>query len=176
MNAGGSWWRRLDQSGAPLLLARIVLAATFLYMGTNKLNEPFDFLKQLRLYHMLPTEPPLFINAAAIVLPWLEIIVGTALLLGLRLRGAAAMIALMLCVFSPAILIRTLHIRAEEGTPFFQIAFDCGCGTGVVTVWTKLLGNVGLLALAFVALLSRSERFCLSAWMNRPERSAAPRG
>jgi len=163
----GSWLRRLDDTGLPLLLARVILAATFIYMGSMKLGEPFEFLKQVRQYRMLPETPAIYLNAIVIVLPWLEIVAGVALLIGLRFRGAAAAIALMLLVFTPAILIRALQIQADTGSSFFDIVFDCGCGTGPVTIWTKLLGNVGLFTLTLVVLLSRSRRFCLAAWFDR---------
>ena len=153
----------MDGSGIPLLLARLVLAATFIYMGVIKLGEPFDFLKQLRMYHMLPESPPLFMNTTAIVLPWLEIVAGVALIIGFSLRGAAAMIGIMLCVFTPAILVRALAIQAEKGISFFEIAFDCGCGSGPVVIWTKLLTNAGLFALVVIALWSRSRRYCAVA-------------
>lgn len=162
MNGNGSWLRRIDETGVPLLLARVILAATFLYMGSMKVGEPFDFLKQIRQYQMLPETPPIYLNATAIVLPWLEIVAGAALLIGLRFRGAAAAIALMLLVFTPAILIRALHIQAEKGISFFDIVFDCGCGSGPVTIWTKLLANIGLFTLAMLALVSRSRKLCLS--------------
>jgi len=167
MNGNGSWLRRIDETGVPLLLARVILAATFLYVGSMKVGEPFDFLKQVRSYQMLPETPPIYLNATAIVLPWLEIVAGVALLVGLRFRGAAAAIISMLMVFTPAILIRALHIQADKGISFFEIVFDCGCGSGPVTIWTKLLGNAGLLALSFVVILSRSGRFSLAAWFDR---------
>jgi len=167
MRGSHYWLRRLDDSGVPLLIARIILAGTFIYMGSMKLGEPFDFLKQVRLYHLLPETPPIYLNATAIVLPWMEIVAGVALLIGLRFRGAAAAIALMLLVFTPAILIRALHIQAEVGGSFFDVVFDCGCGSGPVTIWTKLLGNVGLLTLALLALISRSRKLCLSNWPAR---------
>ena len=167
MSGHGSWLRSVDETGVPLLFARVILAATFLYMGSMKVDEPFEFLKQVRQYQMLPETPAIYLNATAIVLPWLEIVAGIALLIGLRFRGAAAAIALMLLVFTPAILIRGLHILSEKGGSFFEVVFDCGCGTGPVTIWTKLLGNVGLFVLALVVLLSRSRRFSLAAWFDR---------
>ncbi len=160
MIATPSFWRRWDDSGVPLLAARAVLAGMFIYMGSAKIQEPFDFLKQLRLYQMLPENPPVFLNASAMIVPWLEIVVGTALLVGLYLRGGAAAAAIMLAVFTPAILIRALAIQAENGISFFDVVFDCGCGGGPVVIWTKLLGNFGLFALAITALASRSRRFC----------------
>ncbi len=167
MNAGSSWVRRLDETGAPFLIARIVLALTFIYMGSMKLGEPIEFLKQIRLYHMLPESPPIFLNAAAIVLPWLEIVAGVALLIGLRFQGAAAAVAILLLIFTPAILIRGLQILAEKGGSFFSLVFDCGCGSGPVVIWTKILANLGLLALAILVLLSRSRKLCLSSVLDR---------
>jgi len=159
MNAARPFLRRLDDSGVPLLLARLILAVTFLYMGSHKIAAPVEFLKLIRAYQMLPETPPISLNSLAIVLPWMEVVAGTALLVGIRVRGAAAMIAVMLAVFTPAILIRALAIRAETGKSFFEIAFDCGCGSGPVIIWTKLLGNVALFAVALLAMLSRSRRF-----------------
>ena len=131
--------RRVDASGLPLLLARLLLGGLFVYMGIHKVLDPKDFLLQVRAYGLLPETPAFFLNGAAIVLPWLEVACGIALILGAWVRGAAVLIALMLAAFTPAIFLRAMAIRAELGTPFFQIEFDCGCGAGVVIIWEKLL-------------------------------------
>ena len=119
--------RKLDQTEIPVtMLIRLALGAYFIYSGLEKAGVPTDFLKNIHLYQMMPEDPPFFLNAVATVMPWLEIVCGTALVLGVGIRGAAANLLVMLLVFSPAILLRALAIRAEEGTPFFEIAFDCG--------------------------------------------------
>ena len=154
--------RRADRSGLPLLAARLIVGGTFIYMGLLKALDPVAFLKNVRLYEMLPESPGIFVNAVAIVFPWLEIVCGLVLILGVYLRGAALVAAVMLSVFTPAILLRTMDLAAAGGISFFKVAFDCGCGTGVVVAWQKVLTNLGLFFLALLALLSRSRRFCPS--------------
>ncbi len=167
-STGVSTLRRLDRSGLPLLIARVVLGGLFVYMGTSKVSHPIEFLKQIRLYHMMPEDPPHFLTLTAIVLPWIELLTGVALILGIWLRGAALLIAVMLAVFTPAIFLRAWAIHNQTGTPFLAIQFDCGCGAGVVVTWKKLLENTGLFFLALYAMISSSRRFCLSFLFARP--------
>jgi putative oxidoreductase len=164
--------RRLDRTGVPLLVARLLLGCLFIYMGALKVAHPIEFLKQVRLYHMMPEDPPYFLTVTAITLPWVEIVTGIALILGIGLRGSALLMVGMLAVFTPAILLRALAIRAETGIPFFDIKFDCGCGAGVVITWRKLLENTGLIVLALLVLVSQSRRFCLPNLFCRTRPSA----
>lgn len=156
-----NFWQRLDRSGIPLLAARLILGATFIYMGYKKIGDPVGFLKQVRMYEMIPEGTPLLLNSIAIILPWMEVATGIALILGVALRGAALIQLVMLVMFSGAIFLRTMDIMKAESTPFLQVAFDCGCGSGVVVIWKKLLSNLGLCLLTFIPLLSLSRRFCL---------------
>ena len=172
MAADKSVFRRLNAGGVAPLAARLALGGLFVYAGLVKVGNPIDFLKQLHEYHVLPESPPIVINSVAIVLPWLEVIAGAALILGAYVRGAAAAIAIMFVAFTPAIFLRALVIRATEGTPFFEIAFDCGCGTGVEIAWRKLVANGGLFLLSAFVLFSRSPRIGLGSWLEH--RRAAP--
>lgn len=166
--------RKLDQTEIPVtMLIRLALGAYFVYSGIEKVADPFVFLKNIRLYQMLPEDPPFFLNAVAAVMPWLEIVCGMALVFGIGIRGAAANLLVMLLVFTPAIFLRALAIRAEEGTPFFEIAFDCGCGSGVVVTWRKLCFNGMLIVGALVVLFARSRKYCLSRWVDRLRGDAA---
>jgi len=160
--------RRMDDTGVPLLVVRIVLAGLFLKMGLSKMLDPIDFLKLTREYHMLPETPSYFLNLTAVVLPALELVCGLALLVGLPVRGAAVTLLAMLVVFTGAIFLRSLDIHAQGGIAYCAIKFDCGCGTGEVYICRKLLENGGLLFLSLVAVFSRSRRFCLSALLQRP--------
>ena len=165
--------RRIDETGIALLVFRLVLGVLFVWMGWNKVADPVGFLKQIHLYDLLPESPGIFLNATAIVLPWIEIVCGVALLVGVLLRGAALALAAMLLVFTPAIFLRAVAMMAETGTPFFELSFDCGCGAGEVVTWTKLLENTLLFLTTILILLSRSRRFCLASWLDR--RPPAPR-
>jgi len=161
-------FRKLDQGKIPVtILIRMALGAYFVYSGFEKVGVPLDFLKNIRQYEMMPEEPPFVLNAVATVLPWLEVVCGIALVFGIGIRGAAANLLLMLLVFTPAILLRALTIRAESGTPFFEIAFDCGCGSGVVVIWRKLCFNGMLIVASLVVLLARSRKYTLSRWLDR---------
>jgi uncharacterized membrane protein YphA (DoxX/SURF4 family) len=128
------------------VLARLFLGAVFLYMGLNKALHPVEFLKLLRQYDLLPQ--PLWLNLAAASLPWFEIFCGLFLLLGIAVRGTAAIAIAMLVPFTVAVILRALALRNAGGLPFCAIKFDCGCGAGEVFVCRKLAENILLTAIS----------------------------
>lgn len=174
MAVGNSLIRRLDKPAIPWsVVIRVFLGAYFIYAGYNKVVDPAAFLKAIRLYGVFPEDPAIFINATAIILPWLEIVCGAALVLGLFRRGAGLLIALMLCVFTPVILLQALAVMGEEGISFFAVEFDCGCGTGDDIIWIKLCKNTGLFVLALFTVLSQSTRYSVAALLERRRPSTA---
>lgn len=160
-----SLMRRLDETGVPLLLARLILGGVFIYMGAVKLDDPVAFLKLINQYKM--NLSPMFLNSVAVVLPWFEILCGTALLLGIFVRGAAGLIAVMLLAFTPVVLIRAFGMMAAEGIRFMDVKFDCGCGGGEVYIWKKTIENSVLFLLSLLALFSCSRRFTLAKLLSR---------
>ncbi|MBU0719192.1 MAG: DoxX family membrane protein [Planctomycetes bacterium] len=168
MSKSPSTVRRLLDSGVVLLALRVFLGIYFIRTGIVKALDPTDFLKSVHLYGFLPENPPFLLNGTAIVLPYLEVVCGLALVVGAWLRGAALQIGLMLVVFMPAILLRTAAMmQADPALSFFDVKFDCGCGTGVEIIWIKMLKNSGLFLLALMVLFSRSRLLCLDGWRTR---------
>jgi len=153
-------WGRLDASGVPLLAARLIVGGVFIVLGLNKLRDPVAFLKAVREYQLVADGSHLLKFIAA-VLPWVEVLCGALLVLGVAIRGNALVLLGLLVVFSGAIAARALEMHAAEGGAFCALKFDCGCGTGVEYVCRKLPENVGLALLALLALASRSRRLCL---------------
>jgi uncharacterized membrane protein YphA (DoxX/SURF4 family) len=74
------WVRKLDATGWPLLLARIIVGFTFLYYGAEKIGDPIPFLKSLKGYDVLPLHPSWVINSLAVVLPWVEVMCAAAVI------------------------------------------------------------------------------------------------
>jgi len=168
---------RLDSTGVPLLLIRLALGGFFAYSAVAKIvDEPSAFLKAVKMYNVLPLHPPHLVNTVAIVVPWLELICGLALVLGVLIRGASLTILLMLCVFTPALYMYAIKLLNEgHFESFCDVSFDCGCGTGVEWMCCKIPSNLALLVLALLALLSKSRRFCLTGlpgWL-RDRKAAA---
>ncbi len=169
MNGRESFIGQVDRTGIPLLIARLLVGGWFIYLAINKLLDPIEFLKQVHEYGLVPDSMPIALNTIAIVLPFLEIACGLALITGSAVRGSAATIALMLVAFYPPLIVRALSIYHETGVAFCDVRFDCGCGTGEVFICSKLAENTVLLALSMLALLSRSRRFCLGACCTEKE-------
>jgi len=152
---------RLDASGVPLLLARLAVGITFVVMGWSKLSDPVAFLKALREYDMFPPGQPWLMNATAAALPFAELLCGALLLAGAAVRGTALFLLALMVVFTLAIAVRASALAESGSVPLCSIAFDCGCGGGVVNACNKLAQNGALIVLCAVAVASRSRRWCL---------------
>jgi hypothetical protein len=102
---------------------------------------------------MLPEQPPWLLNIISIWIPWLELSTGLCIIINQARRPAALLSCTMLFIFTGAIVLRALEVHDSGGQAFCQIAFDCGCGTGVVNICTKLVENILMIAAtAFIAL------------------------
>ncbi len=105
-----------------LLVIRLILGGVFVYASVDKIIHPAAFAEAVYNYQILPDA---LINLTAIVLPWLELILGAFLILGLWLPGAALLCNLLLITFFGALvfnLARGLDIHcgcfstSQEGT------------------------------------------------------------
>lgn len=143
------------------LAARLLLGGTFIALGLHKLADPIAFMKAIREYHMVAPERFVVVNAIAALLPWLEVLLGLLLVLGIAVRGSALALAILLIVFTTAIVLRAHAIQTLQGIAFCDVAFDCGCGTGVERVCTKVPENLLLLGLALLLAIRGAARFCL---------------
>ncbi len=124
--------------------AQFVLAAFFAVAGFFKIADPPGFAHEIHNYGLVPGAA---VNAMALVLPWLELVTGVALFLGIARRSAARIFGLLLMVFIVA-----LSINLARGKPV-----DCGCfGTATVQktdaerlneMKVAILRDVGLLLL-----------------------------
>lgn len=142
-----------------LLVARLVAGGMFIHLGAAKLDDQVTFLKLIRQYDIVET--PWVLNAIAAWVPWLEIWFGALLVVGAAVRGTALVMLAMVVAFTLAVHDRGSVLAAEQGLSLCEVAFDCGCGTGVVNVCRKLAENVGLAVLLVIAVLSGTRRWCL---------------
>lgn len=95
------------------LAARIIVGCLFIYAGFDKIRHPDLFAEAVYNYQLLPKTA---VNIVAIWLPWLELLCGGLLLLGVWTRGSALLVIGMLIVFLGA-----LGYNLARG-------LDVGCG------------------------------------------------
>ena len=168
MNPSPGMLRRADDSGIPLLIARLLLGGIMISYAVPKILEPIDFLKEIHNYHIMPANPPQLINLAAVVLPWIELLGSVVLILGVFRRSASTLFTGLLVFFTVALLLRAFGIYSAEQMAFCDIIFDCGCGHGEVYICRKVAENAFLIVLAAYGMVSRSTRLCLASWWHRP--------
>ena len=82
------------------LSARLILGAIFLSASIDKIAHPAEFAIIVSNYQILPG---CLVNIVAIVLPWLEAILGLFIVCGWWLPGAAALADLLLVCFLGAL-------------------------------------------------------------------------
>ena len=120
-------WTR---QGGLFLAARLTLGGVFVYASFDKILHPAAFAEAVHRYQILPDG---LINLTAIVLPWLELVVGSFLILGFWMPGTVLMSNLLLMVFMGALLFNVVR----------GLDINCGCfSTDVaessIGIWTIL--------------------------------------
>ena len=78
-------------------ILRVLLGAVFLVSGFEKVTQPYqNFVYILQAYDILPT---MMEKGVALFFPWLELMVGMFVVLGLWLKMGLRVVVGMLCVF-----------------------------------------------------------------------------
>lgn len=98
------------------IFARMALGFVFLFAAWDKIVDPAAFAKIIRNYQILPD---MLIYGVALVLPWIEVVVGMSLITGFLSRGASLSACLMMAVFLAA-----MAWAWHKG-----ISTQCGCFT-----------------------------------------------
>jgi uncharacterized membrane protein YphA (DoxX/SURF4 family) len=135
-----------DWSGWPLvcLLARVYLGGVFLMACWHKILDPASFAVDIATYQMLPVE---LVNPMAVVLPWIELLAGLMMVLGLGSRASGLLVSGMMAVFIVAV------------TSAWQrgLQMSCGCFASKAMAEDPISGltvlrDLGWLALGLVVL------------------------
>jgi putative oxidoreductase len=132
-----------------LSVLRIALGAVFLYAGAIKISDPQAFAGNIAAYKLLPYFAD-YLTAA--ILPWLEVFSGLLLIVGLRVRAAAAM----------AIILNVVFMAALAAAMVRGLDIDCGCfkqGGSKTPAWLALARDAVLLSVALIVFRSAGRNF-----------------
>ncbi len=116
---------------------RVLLGVIFVDFALSKIMRPAVFALNVVDYGMMPSWG---VNLWALYLPWVELIAGLFLLLGIRTRAAATLIGGMNIIFIVG-LVKVIM----QGLPI-----TCGCvgEAGEPVTWWKVLKNTGMLVMS----------------------------
>ena len=138
---------------AAIVFLRLLIGGLFLWAGLSKLGSPLQTLATVYSYQIVL--PDLLASLVAAALPWMEILLGTALLAGIWLPVATGWTATVLVFFS--------MMTAQAW--WRELPIDCGCVdlsvlhpalAALTTPGGATLRNLVLLVLtALLAVLAR---------------------
>ena len=146
-------WRELGWRGWVGLVSRLTLGGVLFVAGALKVTNPGESVVAVRAYRLLPFELTTIVGYA---LPFIEVVVGLALIIGLFTRWSAIIGGLLMLAF--IIGISSAWARG--------LSLDCGCfgGGGEIPLEDALAAypweiarDAGLLAMgAWLAVLPRT--------------------
>ncbi|MFO0832167.1 MAG: MauE/DoxX family redox-associated membrane protein [Phycisphaerales bacterium] len=142
--APGSFTHTLACWAPPL--GRLLLGGLFVLAGSLKLQDPQAFLFAIKGFKILP---PHLAYTMAFVIPSVEIVAGTMLVLGLWSRAAALVLAALLVSFILGILNVLAHGYDTKCSCFGKVEWPCTGGVG----WCQIIRNLAMMALALPIFL-----------------------
>jgi uncharacterized membrane protein YphA (DoxX/SURF4 family) len=146
--------RLKDALASPWLTVRvqIALGLFFVVAALPKLVDPPSFAHMIYNYRLVPGS---LVNLFALAMPWVELLAGLALILGIWTRASAGLVAALLLVFVAAI-----SMNLARGN-----AIDCGCfdvsaanrtpAERLADMRLVVLRDVGMLAMAAQVLWAK---------------------
>lgn len=118
---------------------RLLLGAVYLYASYEKILNPQAFAQAVYNYQILPDSA---VNLAALILPWLEALLGLCLIAGLWLPGATVVSTGLLAIF-----IGALVFNQMRGLDIYCGCFSTETSDGPAGLGT-VVRDVGLLAVS----------------------------
>ncbi len=133
-----------------LFAFRLIVGGIFIWAGVSKIADPLSFAQNIRNYQLVGQSLSF---VTAVFLPWVELIAGLWLIIGLYPKSSALLISCLLGFF-----IVLVAITMARG-----LNVDCGCfGTfSRQADWWLIAEDSLWLALSLVLLFSPANDFCL---------------
>ena len=130
-----------------ILLVRVLLGGLFIVASLDKIVDPYAFTTSILNYKVIDST---FATATATFLPWLELLCGIGLILGLYPRGSLLLITAMLIVFT--ILVASALFRGFD--------ISCGCFSQDPNAskigYQKILENCGMIVLGIYLMFAKN--------------------
>jgi uncharacterized membrane protein YphA (DoxX/SURF4 family) len=145
------------------LALRWSLAITFIYACIHKISVPYDFALQVATYQLLPLS---IINLQAVILPWVELVTGVLLIVGLFTRPAALITCGMNIMFIVAI---ALALSAD-------LQLQCGCfaaaDVGDQMDSSLIVRDAIFLVIGAAVVAIRPDRLTVDRWLEKRRQTA----
>lgn len=142
-----------------VLIGRWLLGVMFIASALGKIVDPSAFADNVAAYRLLPVQ---FVNLLAMVMPWLELLVGLSLVNKVNFRSGALL----------AVLLNVVFIAAAASAVARGLDIECGCITIARSKvgWSLIARDAVFVVLASVVLL-HSDRPAVSpiTATNRPD-------
>jgi len=130
-------------SNAGVLLLRLVLGGIFIVAGASKIGHAAEFAQQIAAFRLMPQAA---VAPVAIALPFLELLLGGYLVVGLFTRVSAWVAAVLLLAFDGAIASAVMR----------GLSLSCGCfgpNDKTVTTWGEVGRDAIFIVLAVIVAL-----------------------
>ncbi len=129
-----------------VLPLRLLLGGLFVFAGVMKVQDTQNFAFAVQGFKILPEH---LVVLAAFVLPWLEMVAGGMLLLGLWTRASAGVIGLMTLGFLGGIISVIVRGMDVKCSCFGKFEFPCAGAIG----YCHVVRNAVMIAMAGVIVL-----------------------
>jgi uncharacterized membrane protein YphA (DoxX/SURF4 family) len=152
--ASGLW--NLARHGYVCALFRLAVGITLVIASVGKLSSGGVFVEEVKDYHLLPDALAQVYGSA---LPWVEIVVGCLLIVGLITTfaaGIAVLASLSLIIANAVVLARGLNL-------------ECGCFGDLAALQTReaIIIDSVMLMMALLILVRRRDFLSVDLWMRR---------
>jgi putative oxidoreductase len=136
------WTKAIWQNPYTAVVFRLVLGVSFIMASMSKIPYPAEFSENVAGFQMVPF---LAVNFWALVMPWMELIAGLFLILGIRTRAASSILGGLLVLF-----IVGLTLNLIKDAPI-----NCGCfeSVGEPIGWELVIRDVVMLVMAMQIIL-----------------------
>jgi uncharacterized membrane protein YphA (DoxX/SURF4 family) len=137
------------------LVGRLILGGTLLAAGLLKVSHPYTSAAAVRAYRLLPNN---LANLIGYTLPWFEIGIALALILGLAVRICSVITGLLMIAFMVGV-----------GSAWARgLTIDCGCfggggkvAAGATQYWQEMLRDMGLIVIVVYLIWKPKSKFAL---------------
>jgi rhodanese-related sulfurtransferase/uncharacterized membrane protein YphA (DoxX/SURF4 family) len=128
------------------ILPRFVLGIVFIFASYHKILDPSSFSDNIHNFHITPA----FVeNLAALIIPWLELILGVFLILGLFLEGSIS-ITIGLYIFFIFILSQALYRGIDVHCGCFKSDGELSAISLRINLIKRIIEDFLLIGMAFI--------------------------